>query len=77
MGITHQDIVDRIADLASQQFDAWKAEQARIAKERESLQELCGGLGHIFGEPKPFALNPASDAFGGRRCVFCEKREKG
>lgn len=44
---THQDIAARIASIN----DEATALNARHAKELESLQELCGGIGHTFGKP--------------------------
>ena len=68
--MTHQDIIDRMEALGLEHSAAYKAERARIAKERESLQELCGGLGHFWrGSPEAFL---APDL---RRCVFCDAAE--
>jgi hypothetical protein len=45
MAITHQDIADR--------FHGMDAEARRVVakqvKERESLQEMCAGIGHVWG----------------------------
>jgi hypothetical protein len=46
--ITHQDIADRIRALDQEEL----ALNQRSAKERESLAELCGGLGHTFDVPR-------------------------
>lgn len=45
--ISHADIATRIAAIEAEQAKV----VARDAKERASLQELCGGIGHKFGEP--------------------------
>ena len=50
--ITHQDIIDRLEALGTEYSAAYKAERARQEKERASLQELCGGLGHFFAKDK-------------------------
>ena len=66
--MTHQDIVDQIQGLKTALSEAWKKERARIEAERLSLQELCGGLGHVFTRgDDPFASH--------RRCVFCQAAE--
>lgn len=73
MAVTHQDIVDRMAELGNQQSAALKAATLAIAKERESLQELCAGLGHVFGEGLVWSALTSR----GRHCVFCCKPEEG
>lgn len=62
--MTHQDIIDRREALGRERSKAYATEQARIAKELASLQELCGGLGHFFARSGEF-FDPT------RRCVFC------
>lgn len=52
--ITHQDIVDRLEALDKEQTEAYRREVERIDRERESLRELCGSLGHIFARPRGF-----------------------
>jgi hypothetical protein len=67
--MTHQEIIDRLEALGRSHSAAHKAELARIEKERESLQELCGGLGHFFRQGD-------WPVFGDkRRCVICAKPE--
>lgn len=68
--MTYQDIIDRRETLNLEHGEAYKAEQARIRKEYESLQELCGALGHFFAKSDAFVFNK-----GGRQCVFCRKSE--
>jgi hypothetical protein len=70
MTITHQDISDRMDALGREHSAAYKLEVARIDKERASLQELCGRLGHFF---KRNPLLPLS--YRGRCCVFCGTAE--
>lgn len=48
--ITHQNILDRVEALGGEYSAAYRLELARINKERQGLQELCGGLGHIWGK---------------------------
>jgi hypothetical protein len=68
--LTHQDIVDRRDQLRTESSKSYAAEQARIQKETEGLQELCGGLGHLYGHP------PMGHYAGGSRtCVFCSAIE--
>jgi hypothetical protein len=70
MTLTHQDIIDRREALGHERSEAYQREQARIAAERKSLQELCGGLGHFYAR--------SAHPFGTERCcVFCEASEKG
>lgn len=69
--MNHQDIADRLDALRREESAAYKIEKARIEKERESLRELCGGIGHIFARPEPkgpgwFFL------FGTVDCVVCK-----
>lgn len=69
MSITHQDIVDRIEALGRERSEAYERESQRIERERTSLQELCGSLGHAYGEPRGTfrVLNT-------RECVVCGAR---
>lgn len=69
--ITHQEIIDRMESLGREHSAAYAAELARIDKERESLRELCGGIGHFFARTSdPFLI------YGGKRvCVFCRQPE--
>ena len=69
--ITHQDIIDRLEKLGKEHGAAYAAEQARQRKERASLQELCGGIGHLYA--KSDWLN--SVLARGRSCVFCKMYE--
>lgn len=48
MAITHQDIADRLEALRTQHSAAYAAERERISAETRSLQELCGGVGHVW-----------------------------
>ena len=68
--MTHQEIVDRMEALGVESSAAYREAMARINKERESLQELCGGLGHVWGAP------PLWKAGGYRACVVCHAPEK-
>jgi len=68
--MTHQDVIDRMEGLNREHSKAYEIECARIRKEKESLQELCGGLGHFFKDDAEWPLN-----LSGRRCVFCGKPE--
>ena len=69
--ITHQDIIDRLETLGNEYSAAYRAEQARQEKERDSIKELCGGLGHFFAKDR--------STFGIRRnarvCVYCNASE--
>ena len=73
--ITHQQIADRVVAIDAEQRTAERAAAAIAAKpyerERASLQELCGGIGHVFVHPQ-FALLGS-----GRRCAACELAEPG
>lgn len=69
--MTHQDIVDRLQAVTSEQSAAYLTERARVQKDRESLQELCGGIGHVFRlNVAYFSLVPK------RTCVFCDCAEQ-
>lgn len=52
--MTHQDITERIKqmrdDYAKEHIAARAKIIAKFEKERESLQELCAGLGHVEEE---------------------------
>lgn len=48
MSITQQDISDRIAAIGTERHQLVEAQQARFQAEVRSLQELCGGHGHVF-----------------------------
>ena len=69
--ITHQDIIDRLEALGNEYSAAYKAEKARQEKERDSLKELCGGLGHFYAKDR--------STFGilrnARSCVYCNAAE--
>lgn len=65
--ITHQDILDRAEALGQEYSAAYQAEKARLDKERESLRELCGGIGHVFGRGRALLAWPVAR----RSCVFC------
>lgn len=77
MSITHQDIIDRRAELDQQWLDAFrKARQAAdavVTKERESLRELCGGLGHVYAKVE--SASPLGIGSCPRYCVFCNAKE--
>lgn len=66
--MTHQDIIDRMEALGKEHTAAYKAEVARIDKEKESLQELCGAIseGHFFAK-----RNSLMWPSGFRYCCFC------
>ena len=69
--ITHQNIIDRLDALGTEHSKAYEAEQARQRKERASLQELCGGIGHFYAK----ADGPMSGLSSTRSCVFCKALE--
>ena len=69
--ITHQDIIDRLEALGTEYSAAYKVEKARQEKERASLQELCGGLGHFFAKDKSFPNVLREQRF----CVYCNSAE--
>ena len=69
--ITHQNIIDRLEALGTEHSKAYEAEQDRQRKERASLQELCGGVGHFYTK----ADWPMSSLSGTRSCVFCKAWE--
>ena len=71
MQITHQDIVDRRQALDRVHSEAYSRELDRIKKEKLSLQELCGGLGHVFAAGD-YAVTRAKPR---RHCVFCYHAE--
>lgn len=48
MAITHQEIADRLEALSKEHSKAYEAERQRIQAETRSLQELCGGVGHVW-----------------------------
>lgn len=68
MAITRQDIVDRRDVLKKEESEAYLREKARIKKETDSLQELCGGMGHVFGQVPYFSGQK-------RNCVYCFAEE--
>ena len=67
--VTHQDIVDRFAALHREHGKAYALEEARIAKEADSLRELCDGLGHVHRIGQ-FSVGSQ------RYCVFCSSPER-
>ena len=69
--ITHQDIIDRLEALGSEHGAAYKVEKARQEKERASLEELCGGIGHFFAKDKSSLGFLRSSRF----CVYCNASE--
>jgi len=68
--ITHQEIADRIEALSHEHSAAYQAEQARIRKERGSLQELCGGVGHVLAKDRSVIT-----CFNVRVCAICGATE--
>ena len=69
--ITHQDIIDRLEALGIEHSAAYKAETAKQEKERASLEELCGGIGHFFAKDRSvFGFMGSS-----RICVYCNASE--
>lgn len=71
--VTHQDIIDRLEALGTEYSAAYNIERARQEKERTSLLELCGGLGHFYANDKS-GLFIHLDA---RFCVYCNAAEPG
>ena len=69
--ITHQDIIDRLEKLGKENSAAYATELARQRKERASLQELCGGIGHFYTKSDW----PISALGRDRSCVFCKMDE--
>ena len=69
--ITHQDIIDRLETLGNEYSAAYKAEKARQERERASIEELCGGLGHFFAKDKS-GFNILREQ---RFCVYCNPAE--
>jgi len=66
--MTHQEIIDRREAIARERYRLIMAQQAKFDAESRSLEELCGGIGHIHGDA-PFFNG------GGRCCVVCGARE--
>jgi len=85
--VNHQDIADRYRSLDDEELAALKAEKARIERERQSLQELCGGMGHIYtkvenllGDWFTIGSDGSSDSSEKRRamprrCAVCGRSE--
>lgn len=69
--MNHQDIVTRRNELDDKESEIQLGQIAVIEAERKSLQELCGGMGHVFGAP-PMGKRRIDDK---RMCVFCEAVE--
>jgi len=69
--MNHQDVVTRRDELDEKDANIRLAQIAAIEVERKSLQELCGGIGHVFGAP---ALGKRRLS-GARVCVFCDAVE--
>lgn len=65
MTITHQDILDRRKSLRVEHGVAYKKERDRIAAEQASLQEVCAGIGHLWGESSFIGLGDH------RVCAVC------
>ena len=63
---THQEIIDRLEQLGREHGIAYDAEIARQKSERASLQELCGGIGHIYAKNRGLGFLGST-----RQCVFC------
>jgi hypothetical protein len=69
IGITHRSIMDRLAELGRAEAAAREVAAAPFKKERDSLQEACGGVGHLWSAPDAFS-------FGLKRvCVVCRAKE--
>ena len=68
--MNHQEIVERRDQLGVEQSAAYEAEQSRIAKELESLQELCGAMGHCWG-----VRRIGNWAVAGKICVYCDAQQ--
>jgi hypothetical protein len=64
--MTHQEIIDRLEAAAREHGVRAAASRAVFEKERSSLQELCGGLGHLFGY-----ASMTSAVLGCRQCLCC------
>jgi len=47
MPITHQDIAERLGQTYNEESAARSRASEAFQAERKSLQELCGGIGHI------------------------------
>lgn len=69
--ITHQDIVDRWEALSHERSIAYRLEESRINAERLALQELCGGIGHVFLKVDSLRMSTH------RECAFCKAQEPG
>lgn len=59
MTITNREIVERMDALSVEDSRAYAAERARIAKEKQILHELCGGLGHLYSRQAANSEPPA------------------
>ena len=70
--MNHQDIVDRRESLGTEQSRALQTENARIQRELASLQELCGGMGHIYVHLK----GTWNTMMPNRICAACGQDEK-
>lgn len=64
MAITRDEIAERVSVI----HDAQRDFSVRMHLELDSLKELCGGLGHVFGEPMVrWPWGPA------RKCCVCQQ----
>ena len=77
--ITHQQIADRLGELHGSMSAAIAKARAAIDAERESLCELCGGIGHIWqgqsGGNVAITSEPES-GFTGRWCCVCGTQQR-
>ena len=65
---THADITDRLREIA-EGIDAFIAS---AEKERESIKELCGGLGHKWGATLVGVTSTGGGVFAIQNYRFCE-----
>jgi hypothetical protein len=67
--MNHQEIADRLDALITETSEAYKRDLARIAKERESLVEMCGSLGHVYKHSRDLIF--AGGKGGKLSCCIC------
>ena len=74
--ITHQQIAERLHELQVERIRAAQKADAAMDAERTSLQEFCGGIGHIWTGGGEFASMPTESECTGRWCCVCGYHER-
>lgn len=71
MTITHESIALRLEALGREQSAAVRSAAAPYEKERESLRELCGGIGHQYRKWISFSVGGTAHAGERTELLIC------